>query len=387
MLKIALFVYSTKPRGGVIHTLELANALHSLGHTVCVYAPNKDGQGFDYPIHCAYQLVAAQPAPSSTDELIAQRIQEFVAHLQQETQTYDIYHAQDCISANALLQLRDRHLTPHVVRTVHHIEDFKSPYLQQCQERSIQFPDLCLCVSQHWQTQLRHSYHREAPLVQNGINIARFLNRKGSKSQLKHQLGVGEGPIFLNVGGIEPRKNSIALLQAFAKVRSQFPTAQLIIAGGATLFDYQPYRDSFFELARQLVIVPSESLILPGVLAHETMPTLYRLADSFVFPSVKEGWGLVILEAIASELPVIVSNQPPFTEFLTSEQALLINPHDVDGLAQAMIHSLQPEVADRLKQNSQSVLAQYSWEVSACLHVECYRQLLQRCSISGISVG
>ncbi len=386
-LQIALFVYSTKPRGSVIHTLALANALYSLGHAVCVYALDKDGQGFDYPLQCASQLVPAQPAPPSTDALIAQRIQEFVTHLQQETQPYDIYHAQDCISSNALLQLRDRHLIPHFVRTVHHIEDFQSSYLQECQERSIEFPDLCLCVSQHWQSELQQHYRREAPLVHNGIDTTRFMDSMGSTTELKRQLGVREGPVFLTVGGIEPRKNSIGLLQAFAKVRLQLPTAQLIIAGGATLFDYQPYRSSFFEVAEKLAIVTGESLLLPGVLSHETIPMLYRLADSFVFPSVKEGWGLVIFEAIASNLPIITSNQPPFTEFLIPDQAILIDPYNIKALAQAMIASLQPQVANRLKQNSQSVLAQYSWETSARLHEQCYRQLLQRRSVSDISVG
>lgn len=392
MLKIALFVYSTKPRGGVIHTLELANALHHLGHQVCVYALDKDGQGFDYPLQCTYQLVPTQPAPPATDELIAQRIQEFVTYLQQDTQTYDIYHAQDCISANALLQLRNghepfvkslrrrtgghRHFIPRVIRTVHHIEDFVSPYLQQCQEDSIQFPDLCLCVSQHWQTQLQQLYGREALLVKNGIDIARFRNNKGFTDELKHDLGVREGSIFLTVGGIEPRKNSMVLLQAFAQVRSQFPAAQLIIAGGATMFDYQPYRDAFFDLAQQLDVVPGKSLLLPGVLAYETMPLLYHLANSFVFPSVKEGWGLVILEAIAAGLPVITSNHPPFTEFLTPDQAFLIDPQDVEALAKAMISSVQREVAEPLRQRSQSLLADYSWDASARQHVQCYQQLL-----------
>jgi hypothetical protein len=81
-LQIALFVYSTKPRGGVIHTLALANALYGLGHAVYVYALDKDGQGFDYPLQCASQLIPAQPAPPSTDAPIAQRIQEFVTRLQ-----------------------------------------------------------------------------------------------------------------------------------------------------------------------------------------------------------------------------------------------------------------------------------------------------------------
>jgi glycosyltransferase-like protein len=286
-----------------------------------------------------------------------------------------------------LLQLRDRHLIPHFVRTVHHIEDFQSPYLQECQERSIHFPDLCLCVSQHWKSELQQYHSRQAPLVFNGIDTAHFSASKASTTELKQHLGVREGPVFLTVGGIEPRKNSIGLLQAFAKVRLQLPTAQLIIAGGATLFDYQSYRNTFFETAEKLAIVPGESLLLPGVLSHEMMPILYRLADSFVFPSVKEGWGLVVLEAIAANLPVITSNQPPFTEFLTPDQALLIAPQDADALAQAMIASLQTQVADRLKQQSQSVLAQYTWETSARLHEQCYRQLLQRRSVDNVSMS
>lgn len=386
-IQVALFVYSTKPRGGVIHTLELAHALHHLGHQVCVYALDKDGQGFDYPMQCAYQLVPTRPASPSTDELIAQRIQEFMTHLQQNPAVYDIYHAQDCISANALLRLRDRHLIPHIIRTVHHIEDFVSPYLQQCQADSIQFPDLCLCVSQHWQTQLKHLYCLDAPLVKNGIDIARFRYSQGSTDALKHQLGIGTGPVFLTVGGIEPRKNSIALLKAFAQVRSRLPTAQLIIAGGATLFDYQPYRDAFFTLAQQLKVKPGESLLLPGVLSHEDMPLLYRLANSFVFPSLKEGWGLVILEAIAAGLPVITSNQPPFTEFLRPNQALLIDPQDVDALAEAMLASTQLEVAESLQQQSQHILANYSWEASAQQHVDCYQQLLSRQCVSDVKVG
>jgi hypothetical protein len=69
-LKIALLTYSTKPRGSVIHTLELASALHHLGNEVCVYALDKDGTGFDYPLNCNYQLVPARSAPAGIDALI-----------------------------------------------------------------------------------------------------------------------------------------------------------------------------------------------------------------------------------------------------------------------------------------------------------------------------
>ncbi|NJO42505.1 MAG: MSMEG_0565 family glycosyltransferase [Cyanobacteria bacterium CRU_2_1] len=375
--RIALLTYSTKPRGSVIHTLELAEAFEQLGHHVCLYALDKDGKGFDRPIHWDYKLVPAQPIAGDTDSLIRQRIQEFVDYLGNGhliDHPYDYYHAQDCISANALAILRQRNQIPHFIRTVHHIEDFKSPYLQECQERSIRDPDLCLCVSHYWQTELQNRYQIYAPRVINGVNRNRFSrSSEGSEWLLKQQLRLTGYPIYLTIGGIEPRKNSIALLQAFLQVLDHYPQAQLVIAGGATLFDYQDYRDAFFKIVEQSNLT-KQSLILPGVIPDADLPTLYRSADAFVFPSVKEGWGLVVLEAIASDLPVITSNQPPFTEFLTSETALLIEPNSA-AIAQAMLTITQAEVVHHLTQHRASICSRYTWEASAKMHISCYQTL------------
>jgi glycosyltransferase involved in cell wall biosynthesis len=99
-------------------------------------------------------------------------------------------------------------------------------------------------------------------------------------------------------------------------------------------------------------------------------------ADAFVFPSVKEGWGLVVLEAIASRLPTIVSQQAPFTEFLTPEQTLFVNPFDSEAMAQKMVQSIQPSITHALIQNSQSVIAQYSWKASATMHISHYQRFI-----------
>ncbi|MDJ0571920.1 MAG: glycosyltransferase [Pleurocapsa sp. MO_192.B19] len=141
-MRIALFTYSTKPRGGVIHTLELAEALQRLGQEVCIYALDKDNIGFHRPLNCPSKLVPTKPATESIDKLIQQRIQEFIDYLSKEKEQYDIYHSQDCISTNALKVLRDRQAIPHFIRTIHHIDEFNSPYLQQCHDRSILQPDL-----------------------------------------------------------------------------------------------------------------------------------------------------------------------------------------------------------------------------------------------------
>lgn len=390
-LSIGLLTYSTKLRGSVVHTLELATALTDLGHRVSVYALDKDGQGFERSISAPVQLVPAQlppaglPPDQATDTLIRQRIQEFVAYFEAHSPRHDIYHAQDCIGANALVQLRHQGRVPNVVRTVHHIEDYPSVYLQQCQDRSIRAPDLCLCVSDRWGQTLHRDYGIPAPRVLNGVDLRRFSpTPSGQEAALKARYGLTGSPIYLTVGGIEPRKNSLRLLKAFAQVLTTHPQAQLVIAGGATLFDYEPYRQSFFALAKALEPqhgpMIGQSVILPGVIPDRDLPALYRTADAFCFPSTQEGWGLVVLEAIASGLPVITADQPPFTEFLTPDQALLINPDSAPAQAHAMVAVLNPGVVKTLVHRSQAILANYTWDASATLHLGHYQALIQSLS-------
>ncbi|MEO0808358.1 MAG: glycosyltransferase [Cyanobacteria bacterium J06643_4] len=212
-------------------------------------------------------------------------------------------------------------------------------------------------------------YGIDAYRVTNGVSDRFCAAQDGSENALAKALNIQARPLYLTVGGIEPRKNSISLLKAFAKVRQQQPTAQLLIAGGATLFDYQDYRQAFMSLADAHGL--KDALILPGVIADEDMPALYRLADAFVFPSIKEGWGLVVLEAIKSGLPVLTANQPPFTEFLTPQDACLVNPHSVNAIAAGMI-----SLTENTSQKSlPSKVPLPTWKTSAQQHLTLYHQL------------
>ncbi|WP_240518582.1 MSMEG_0565 family glycosyltransferase [Leptolyngbya sp. BC1307] len=369
-LRIALLTYSTKPRGSVIHTLELADALCKLGHQPCVFALDKDGQGFHRQVDFQTCAVPADPYEGDIDGLIKQRIGEFVLFFEGLLQRFDVYHAQDCLSANALALLREKGDIPHFLRTVHHIESFRSPYLQDCQEKSIYQPDRCLCVSDLWQQVLKTEYGIAAHRVINGVSDRFSTEPDGLENLVAETYGINRQPVYLTVGGIEPRKNSIRLLQAFEQVRATQPLAQLVIAGGATLFDYQDYRDAFMAIAQ--VDDLKEALVLPGVVPDEMLPALYRLADAFVFPSVKEGWGLVVLEAIASGLPVLTANRAPFTEFLSSEEACLVEPENVEAIAAGMLSITQPRPRPI---SPETITQRYSWQTSAQMHLDLYRQL------------
>lgn len=384
-LSVALVTYSTKPRGGVVHTVELGEALHDLGAKVCIYALAKDPGGFYRRPRCPYALVPAAPPREGIDAVVAQRIDELTVGLRAFEGRSTLWHAQDCISANALAALRGEGWCDHFIRTVHHLDDFDSAYLRACQERSVREADRCVAVSAAWQGALREAFGVEAPIIPNGVDSRRFRPAPGgAEGALRRRLGVTGSPVYLTVGGVEPRKNSIVLLRAFLEVRRRLPGAQLIIAGGETLFDYAPYQREFQAIARDAGLFSEHegegsALVLAGVLPDEVMPALYRIADAFVFPSIREGFGIALLEAMASGVPVVSSAQPPFTEFLTDgESALLVDPRSPGDLARAMEAAVQGEVGGRIRAGALAAADRYTWERSARAAVAIYGQFLER---------
>ncbi len=395
-LSVALLTYSTKPRGGVVHTVELAEALHDLGMDVRIYALNKDRGGFYRTPRCPHTLVPAAPPPVGIDAVVEQRIGEFVTGLRSVGAKHDVWHSQDCISANALAALRAEGRVPHFIRTVHHLDDYDSPYLRACQERSVREADACLSVSAAWQKTLRAELGVDTAIVPNGVSTRRFTRTPdGHEDELRRRLSATGSPLYVTVGGVEPRKNSIGLLRAFIEVRRRLPGAQLVIAGGETLFDYAPYQREFASIARAAGLLPASEdgddaprvtpvtpaspppLVLAGVLPDALIPALYRLGDAFVFPSVREGFGLALLEAMASGTPVVSSARPPFTEFLTDgENALLVDPERTDHLARAMEAILDGGVQLRLRAAATETAACYTWDRSARIAAGVYREFL-----------
>ncbi|WP_437529878.1 MSMEG_0565 family glycosyltransferase [Sorangium sp. So ce726] len=383
-LSVALLTYSTKPRGGVVHTVELAEALHDLGVSVCIYALNKDQGGFYRAPRCPSVLVPAAPPQAGIDAVVKQRIAEFEDGLRRLGARHDVWHSQDCISANALAALRAEGRVPHFLRTVHHLDDYDSPYLRACQDRSVREADACLVVSEAWREALRAEHGVGAAIVPNGVSLRRYTAAPDERdAALRARLNATGSPLYVTVGGVEPRKNSIGLLKAFLSVRRRLPGAQLIIAGGETLFDYAPYQREFEAIAREGGVWPPPAgaspppLVLAGVLPDALIPPLYRLADAFVFPSVREGFGLVLLEAMASGAPVVSSAQPPFTEFLTDgESALLVDPSRTDDLAGAMEAILDEGVRRRLRAAGLETAARYTWDRSARIAAGVYREFL-----------
>ena len=383
-LKVALFTYSTKPRGGVAHTLSLAEGLARLGHRVHVYALSVE-KGFFRQVSVPYTLI---PCPAvdykSIDEKIEDYIRIYSEYLASMKEGYDIYHAEDCISANALLNLRKSGLIQSFVRTVHHVDDFTSKSLVECQLRSILEPDYLIVVSKFWERELSFRYSLSPVVINNGVDIEKFNIREAEnwKGKAKEKFSVKGCKVMLSIGGIEPRKNTLTALRAFSIANSYFKAKgeRLIwlIGGGETLFDYRTYREEFFSEIKKLRLKLNEEVIILGSVPEDSMAELYRAGDVFVFPSIKEGWGLVVLEAMASGLPVIASGIEPMTDYLRDgKNALLVSPMHYESLAQQIIRVLEkPQLQDRLTRNGKKTAQTYSWRNTALRHSEIYKGIL-----------
>ncbi len=392
-LSIALFTYSTRPRGGVVHTLELAEALAALGQRVRLFALEKPGRpGFFRPTNIPASFIPVDERPhEEMADRVARYIDAYVGFLEREPGPglgFDVYHAEDCISANALIRLRAAGRLPRVVRTVHHVDDFTSPSLISCQHDSIVGPDTVLVVSDWWRRRLAEDYGIDAPIVHNGVDLERFSPApdEAAREAERAKVGLAGSVVVLAVGGIEPRKNSLVLLAAFARAASELAAATrrrpvLAIVGGDTLFDYRDYRAAFDRELERLVAggqLEPGSVAQLGPVEDARLESLYRAADVLAFPSVKEGWGLAVLEAQASGTPVVASDIEVLREYLVDgRDALLVAPDDPVALSQAIVHVVaEPALAATLRAGGLATAGRFDWRSTARRHLEIYRSLV-----------
>ncbi len=377
-LRIGLLTHSVNPRGGVVHTIELAQALHAQGHEVTVFAPAADGQRLFRAIDCRFEPVPVAAAARDVVGMARSRIAAFVDHLSPrlEPAAFDVLHAQDGLGANALATLQQRGRIAGFVRTVHHLDPFVDPQLAAWQTHGVVAARGVLCVSRLWQQRLQDELGVQAHCVNNGVDLARYTGTPDARDvALAQRLGLRAGPVFVAVGGIEARKNTRRVLQAFALLKPSLPQAQLVIAGGASLLDHADYMQAFNDDLRASGLREGTGdVVITGALDDADMPSLFRLADVLVMASTREGFGLVVLEALASGTPVVASRIAPFTEYLGDDTASWADPLDTASIAQAMRHALDPARAALLR-TPPAVCRRYSWTASAARHVDLYRAL------------
>jgi glycosyltransferase involved in cell wall biosynthesis len=184
-------------------------------------------------------------------------------------------------------------------------------------------------------------------------------------SAILDRLGLGGTRYVLTVGTLEPRKNHMRLVGAFAALPEHLGDVRLVIAGGRgwksreiqKAIDDSPAR----ERIHQLGFVPAPDLRL-----------LYRAATIFAFPSLYEGFGLPILEAMAAGAPVLTSNLSSMPE-IAGDAALTVDPHSVDAIRDGLERLLQDQtLRSRLIGRGYAREREFTWDATARATIQAY---------------
>lgn len=385
---MALLTYSTKPRGGVVHTLALGEALHALGVRVQVVALGDPEAGFFRPVRAPVTIVPGPTGAADLEGKVAASIDALAAALRDVDA--DVLHAQDCISARAAARVRDAGAPVTVVRTVHHVDDFTSAVLMDCQREAILEPDVVLAVSEVWRRTLAADYGVRAGVVPNGVDVDRYADASPARAaQLRRSIGAADRPLLLSVGGIEPRKGSDALVRALALLRRDGLRPVLAVVGGHSFQDHRAYKEAVLAELPRLGLELGVDVVTVGTVPDEDMPAWYAAADVLAFPSVKEGFGLAVVEAMSAGLPVVTSDLPVFREYLVADaDALLVPVGDVRGLAAALRTALYDQpVRRRLITAGTAVARRFTWQRSAERHRDLYAALPRASDGAPVSTG
>ena len=177
------------------------------------------------------------------------------------------------------------------------------------------------------------------------------------------------GPFILCAGTLEPRKNQVRLIRAYRQVAREVPHALVLAGPDGWLMD---------DLEREIERSGPGTIVRTGRLDADQLDALYRAADLVAYPSLYEGFGLAIVEAMARGVPVVTSTTPACAE-VAGDAALLVDPLDVAGLADALARALTDEAlrAD-LSRRGLERAAGYSWQATARATLDAYRDAVRR---------
>lgn len=210
-------------------------------------------------------------------------------------------------------------------------------------------------------------------VLYSGVNERfRPVTEAAELTGVRERLGLGDEPFVLAIGTVQPRKNYPLLIRAFRPVAARLPHSLVIAGGQGWLSEELPA-----EIERQGL---AGRVHLAGFVDDADLPALYSAAELLAFPSLYEGFGLPLLEAMACGTPVISSDASSLPEVARrgeSEAAILISPHDEAAWSEAMLRTLSdPDLRRRLIVAGFDQAGRFSWGAAAQQLTALYRSLL-----------
>ncbi|NWF68802.1 MAG: glycosyltransferase family 4 protein [Chloroflexi bacterium] len=287
----------------------------------------------------------------------------------------DLYHATDFVLPPALPATRTL-LTVHDLSFVRVPETASPPlkaYLDVVVPRSVRRAFHVLADSEATKQDLIELYGtppEKITVLLSGVDT-RFQPISDAQQQIavRHKYAIGPCPYIFSVGTIQPRKNYSRLIRALAQLRHEGHDLALVIAGGHGWLEgemYQTLRETQMQEHVQLI----------GFADDDDLPALYSAAECLAFPSLYEGFGFPILEAMACGTPVLTSNVSSLPE-VAGDAALLVDPYDLEAIIDALRRLITDStLRTTLIQRGFQQAPRFTWESAARQLVGIYRDLL-----------
>lgn len=196
----------------------------------------------------------------------------------------------------------------------------------------------------------------------------RRLEAGNSFEEIRRRYGLAER-FVLTVGTIEPRKNLKRLIEAFLRLREKGRLEHQLVCVGRLGWHFREIL-RFIEDRRL-----GEQVVLTGYVPSADLPALYNLCEFFVYPSLYEGFGLPVVEAMACGAPVVVANCPALVE-VAGDAAELVDPHSIDSIEEALRRLMHcKDLRCELSQRSLEQARRFSWKKAAVETMALYQQL------------
>jgi glycosyltransferase involved in cell wall biosynthesis len=178
------------------------------------------------------------------------------------------------------------------------------------------------------------------------------------KADVRRRFDLGDRPVVLTVSAKKPHKNLLRLIEALTRVRERVPNVVLVLPGKPTAYEEELKR---FAQARGLM----GAVRFPTYLSAGDLEGLYGVADCFVLPSLREGFGLPILEAMQRGLPVACAEASALPE-VAGDAALYFDPYEPSAIAEAITALLtRPDLAGRLVDAGRRRQKSFTWRLCA----------------------
>ena len=253
-----------------------------------------------------------------------------------------------------------------------YIEKKNLAFLNNHIPKTLAKADRIIAVSEFTKEELLKFYsvpEKKIRVIHEGVNETfRRIEDKEELTKVKNKYRLPE-KFFLWVGTLEPRKNISVLLDAFSEFKKKNKSNCKLVMVGKRGWNYH----GFMEKKKKMIM--GDDVILTKYVSDDDLPTIYNLAEAFIFPSIYEGFGLPPLEAMASGLPVITT---PALNEVVGEAVLKVSEQNIEEITQAMKNILENEdLRKDLVQKGFKRIEQFSWDKAARETLALYEETMK----------